>query len=93
MKPEQSQADGKKETKSEHKTPNDGVENGKPPLPKSATLAEKAAILERWGLLPKRVVEQMRSSNGKEYPAEYREIISRYYEKLSEMVQETNRGK
>jgi hypothetical protein len=36
-------------------------------------------------MLPKKVVEQMRNSNGKDYPQEYREFISRYYRKLSEI--------
>ncbi len=32
----------------------------------------------------------MRTSTGKEYPAEYRDIISRYYERLSKLYEETN---
>jgi len=35
-------------------------------------------------------VEEMQSSTGKEYPPEYREIISRYYERLTRMYDEMN---
>jgi hypothetical protein len=35
-------------------------------------------------------VEQMRSSSGKEYPAEYKDIISRYYERLSRLYEESS---
>jgi hypothetical protein len=59
-----------------------------PPQNPNATPAEQAEILQRWGLLPKKVVEQMRNSSGKEYPAEYREIISRYYRKLYDLYEE-----
>jgi hypothetical protein len=76
----------KKEPKDPGKVENDRTDQAKmPPPSKTATLAEKAETLERWGLLPKRIVEQMRSSNGKEFPAEYREIITRYYERLSQL--------
>jgi hypothetical protein len=75
----------KKEPKDAGKVENNRTDQAKMPPSKTATLAEKAEILERWGLLPKRVVEQMRNSNGKEFPAEYREIITRYYERLSQM--------
>jgi hypothetical protein len=67
------------------KVPNDSRKLAKPPPASAGTLAEKAEILDRWGLLPKKVVEQMRNSNGKDYPPEYREFISRYYRKLSEI--------
>jgi hypothetical protein len=83
---------GKRDPKDNGKVENDRKELGKLPPAKSATLAEKADILQRWGLLPKRVVEQMRNSNGKEYPAEYRQIISRYYEKLSQLYEESEAG-
>ncbi len=73
------------------KAQNDRRDPTKLPPASTATLAEKAAALERWGLLPKRVVEQMRSSAGKEYPAEYREMISRYYQRLSEMYEENRK--
>ena len=51
--------------------------------------------LDRWGLLPKRLVEQMRSADGKDYPPEYKEIISRYYERLSKLyeAQEASGGR
>ncbi len=75
------------------KVPNNEVADGKLPPASSTTLAEKAAFLDRWGLLPKKIVEQMRDSTGKEYPAEYREIISRYYEKLSELYEEPSAGR
>jgi hypothetical protein len=78
--------------KSSGKVPNDRTEQGKmPPADQAKTLAEKAEALERWGVLPKKVVEQMRASNGKDYPAEYRELISRYYERLSKVYEENKR--
>ena len=85
----QQQANAKDEPKESGKTTNDARDQKKIPSSKTATLDEKLDAIERWGLLPKRVVEKMRASSGKEYPAEYREIISRYYERLSEMYQES----
>ena len=77
------------EPKGRGKVDNDRRELGKPPPSGALSLKEKAELLERWGVLPKRVVEQMQAGNGKEYPVEYREIISRYYEKLSKLYEET----
>lgn len=76
--------------KSNGKVPNTKREPGKLPDSKTATLAEKAEVLEKWGFLPPKLVEQMRSSSGKEYPAEYKDIISRYYERLSRLYEETS---
>ncbi len=75
------------------KVPNNQLADRKLPPADSLTLAEKEAFIARWGLLPKKIVEQMRDSTGKEYPAEYREIISRYYEKLSELYEEPKSGR
>ncbi len=85
------QANSKTEPKGNQKVPNDRRELGKLPPAKAVTIEEKMKVLERWGLLPKRIVEQMRDSSGKEYPAEYREIISRYYERLSELYEDANK--
>jgi len=84
------QADAKKEPKGNQKVPNDRRRLGKLPPSSQASLAEKLKLLERWGVLPRRIVEEMQSSTGKEYPPEYREIISRYYERLTRMYDEMN---
>jgi len=67
------------------KVDNDRKEDGPPPDSKSGKLAERIEEARRWGILPAKVAEAMLFSAGKEAPAEYREIISRYYKKLTEI--------
>jgi hypothetical protein len=74
------------------KVENDRKMAGKLPPSAAGTLKDKAEQLERWGVLPKKVVEQMMSGNRKGYPPEYEEIISKYYERLSKLYEETRSG-
>lgn len=50
---------------------------------RAAALKERLGKLERWGVLPPRVTEEMLSTTGKEAPAEYRDIVSRYYKRMT----------
>lgn len=67
------------------KVENDRKEDGPAPDSKSSKLADQINEARRWGVLPMKVAETMLFSSGKEAPPEYREIISRYYKKLTEV--------
>ncbi len=67
------------------KVENDRKEDGPAPESKSSKLADQINEARRWGVLPMKVAETMLFSSGKEAPPEYREIISRYYKKLTEV--------
>jgi hypothetical protein len=85
---QEKQSAQKNEPKQDGKVPNDRRREGALPPSKGGNLADPSSNSELWGRLPKRVVEQMRNSTGKDYPPEYRELISRYYRKMSELYQE-----
>ena len=64
--------------------PNNKVREGKLPDSSSDNLSERLVKAGRWGFLPEKVREEMVSSTGKEAPVEYRRIINRYYQRLSD---------
>jgi hypothetical protein len=82
MKAEQTKPDGEKEKKG-GQVENDRTDEAEPPPSKVLALKAELLELERWGLLPPKVTEEMLSASGKEAPAEYREIISRYYRRMN----------
>lgn len=55
------------------------------PKAESGKLADAVNEAKRWGILPLKVAESMLSAGGKEVPPEYREIISRYYKRMTEL--------
>ena len=66
-------------------TRNDKVADGELPKSKVAKLWQKLLGKEQWGLLPQKLREKMNSSEGKQYPREYRGIIKRYYERMGKL--------
>ena len=70
---------------------NDRVKDANPPEAKVGSLQDHLKALERWGVLPQKLSEEMLSSSGKEAPAEYREIISKYYKRMNEFYIQSRR--
>lgn len=72
--------------------PNDRVEEGRVD-PSEGTDAERRRDRrrERWGFLPPKVREEMMSATAKEPPAEYRELIERYYRRISDFYERRSR--
>ncbi len=54
-----------------------------PSQEKPGSLMARLRQNARWGLLPRKVTEALASSD-KEAPAEYKEIIARYYKRMTE---------
>ena len=82
-------AQQKPEEKSEKEQKNGKVENdrtepGPPPESKVGTLFDQLREQARWGLLPPKLAEEVLFSSGKEAPTEYRQIIYRYYKRMSD---------
>jgi len=67
-------------------TKNDTVAEGKLPNSKVAELLRKLMGDDEWGRLPKKLQEDVGSVNAREFPREYREIISRYYKRMAEVL-------
>jgi len=63
---------------------NDQVKDAKPPEAKAGTLKEILEAAQRWGLLPPKLRDEVLFSSGKEAPREYLQIISKYYQRMSE---------
>ncbi len=61
------------------------MEDGEVPKAESGKLADAINEAKRWGILPLKVAESMLSAGGKDVPPEYREIISRYYKRMTEI--------
>jgi hypothetical protein len=64
--------------------PNNRVAEGEKPASEAESLLVRIKNLGNWGFLPPKAKEEMLNSSAKEVPAEYREIIERYYKKLSD---------
>ena len=81
------QETGKQETGEKEQNDELGENNQRrdmtPEEVRAAALKERLGKLERWGVLPPRVTEEMLSTSGKEAPAEYRDIVSRYYKRMT----------
>lgn len=67
------------------------MKDANPPDAKVGSLQDQMKELQRWGLLPQKLAEEMLFSSGKEAPAEYREIISKYYKRMNEFYDESRR--
>jgi hypothetical protein len=67
------------------KVANNRAEDAPPPDAKAGSLRDRISQARRWGVLPSKIAESMLFSGGKEAPHEYREIISRYYKRMTEM--------
>jgi hypothetical protein len=83
MQAQQMKEDSEKEKK-DGRAENERVADRKPPEAKSGKLTDELRERARWGLLPPKLAEEMLLSTGKEAPPEYREIISRYYRRMTE---------
>jgi hypothetical protein len=88
MQAQQMKPESEKEKK-DGKVENERVADRKPPEAKSGKLSDELRELARWGLLPPKLAEEMLLSTGKEAPPEYREIISRYYRRMTEQYLKT----
>lgn len=64
--------------------PNVKTADGRPPDNSSANLLERFRKSVKWGLLPPKLKQEMLSTGGKEPPAEYENIVERYYKRLSD---------
>jgi len=87
MQAQQQKPEGKKSEKEENKgkVANNRTEDAPPPDAKAGSLKNRFLQARRWGVLPSKIADSMLSSVGKEAPHEYREIISRYYKRMTEM--------
>ncbi len=84
MKPdEQQQQQSEKERNDQQNREHERVEKPAAPDGQKGSLLVRLRQNARWGLLPRKVTEAL-SSSDKEAPAEYREIIVRYYKKMSD---------
>jgi hypothetical protein len=83
MQAQQMKPESEKEKK-DGRAENERVADRKPPEAKSGKLTDQLRERARWGLLPPKLAEEMLLSTGKEAPPEYREIISRYYRRMTE---------
>ena len=80
------------ETDSPGKVPNNAKADGSAPESgKANPLVDKLRKSKRWGTLPDKIREQMLSAGSKEAPSEYRDIIERYYRRISEFYDKKNR--
>lgn len=84
QKEEQQRQEQEKEQKG-GKVDNDRAKDGSNPNDPRGALAERIREAQRWGILPPKIAEAMLYSSGKEAPQEYREIIARYYKRLTEV--------
>ncbi|MEM7230532.1 MAG: hypothetical protein AAF517_00065 [Planctomycetota bacterium] len=67
------------------------TEEGKSPDSGKAELVDRLRRFERWGLLPEKMHDQMISASSKEPPREYRDIIERYYKRISDFYTKKSR--
>jgi hypothetical protein len=74
------------EPKSGDESRNDQVADGKLPESKIGQLLQQMMGSAQWGLLPRKLREEMGSSAAKEFPREYRDIISKYYKRMAEVM-------
>ncbi len=86
MKPGQKPTPKDLQQEKDGKVENNQTAEGKLPPAKVGELLEKLLTADQWGLLPKKLQEEVRNSSGKEFPVEYREIISKYYKKMAELM-------
>lgn len=71
---------------------NDRAEDASAPEAKADALRRQLLeISRRWGILPPKLREEAMFSTGREAPREYLEIISRYYRRLSEFYESSQR--
>lgn len=84
--PQQKEEDGQKEDNRDA-LPNDQVADGENPESADSDLGEAARKTGAWGFLPPKVRDEMLSASGKEAPLEYREIIDRYYKRISDFYE------
>ena len=80
---EQKQQQSEKERNDEQNRKHERVEKPAVPDGQKGSILARLRQNRRWGLLPRKVTEAL-SSSDKEAPAEYREIIVRYYKKMSD---------
>ena len=86
---QQPKPQGEKE-RNDAKVDNDRKADETPPEAKAGSLRD--VILEgarRWGLLPPKLRDEVLFSPGKEAPREYIEIISKYYQRMSEFYRQS----
>lgn len=79
--------------KNRENLPNDKVAEGKAPKDSSEELEARKRKVGRWGFLPPKVREEMLSTSGKEVPPEYREIVEKYYKRISDFYERVTRSK
>ena len=97
MKPGQQKQDQKQgeQKKSENEkygpTKHDRKSEGKLPPAKPRTLHDVLRSKKQWGLLPDKLQVIVGSSTGKEFPSEYRELISSYFKRLSDVLLEEDK--
>ena len=83
---EQSQKEGEKQGQQNEKegsTRNDQVADGPRPDAESGNLADSIRKSGRWGVLPPKIRDAIFSTADKKSPTEYRRIIEKYYERIS----------
>jgi hypothetical protein len=73
------------------KVDNTRVADDKNPDAKNPNLPENLRKGARWGFLPPKLREEMLSATGKEAPAEYRQMVEKYYKRMSDYYEQ--RGK
>ena len=101
MKPGQQKQDQKQDQKqgeqkkSENEkygpTKHDRKSEGKLPPAKPRNLHDVLRSEKQWGLLPKKLKDIVGSSTAKEFPSEYRELISSYFKRLSDVLLEEDK--
>ncbi len=82
MKPDKQKS--QKERNDDQNREHQRLEKPASPEDKSGSLVARLRRNRRWGLLPRKVTEAL-SSSDKEAPAEYQEIIARYYKRMTEV--------
>lgn len=88
-KPEQ-QGQKKQESGQEQKGPtrHDQVSDGKNPDGKPGNLTDIFGSGRQWGILPRRLRDAAFQTSDRQFPAEYRDLISKYYERLANLYSE-----
>ena len=82
MKPDKQKS--RKERNDDQNREHERLEKPASPEDKPGSLVARLRRNARWGLLPRKVTEAL-SSSDKEAPAEYQEIIARYYKRMAEV--------
>ncbi len=77
----------KKESGKEKKGPtrHDQVSDGKNPKGKPRNLTDIFGTNKQWGILPRRLRDEAHQTQDRQFPAEYRDLISKYYERLANL--------